>query len=428
MNERPNTNSAQHSIRRHLAIGVTTVVLLVGGVGGWASTTDIAGAVIAAGQLVVESSVKKVQHPTGGVVGELNVREGDHVKVGDLVVRLDETQTRAELDVILKGLDENAARRARMEAELSGADKVMFAASLTARVKDPEVAHLLKTEAELFFVRKAAREGQKSILREQATGLREQIAGKDKELNWISQELVGVHELLKKNLVPFTRVVQLERDAARIAGERGALLATIAQTELKILQVDEDMRQDVGKDMADIRAKASELTEKRVAAEDRLKRIDIRAPQNGVVHQLNVHTVGGVIAPPSVAAEPIMLIVPEADNLIVEAKVQPQDVDQLYVGQLATLRFSAFNQRTTPELNGVVSTVSPDVTVDQKRPDQSYYVIRIKVSDDEVARLGAVKLVPGMPVEAFMQTDERTVISYLIKPIKDQVMRAFREK
>ncbi|MGB8284121.1 MAG: GAF domain-containing protein [Pseudolabrys sp.] len=176
---------------------------------GWASTTDIAGAVIAAGQLVVESSVKKVQHPTAGVVGELNVREGDHVKVGDLVVRLDETQTRAELDVILKGLDENAARRARMEAELSGADKVMFAASLTARVKDPEVAHLLKTEAELFFVRKAAREGQKSILREQATGLREQIAGKDKELNWISQELVGVHELFKKNLVPFTKVFNL---------------------------------------------------------------------------------------------------------------------------------------------------------------------------------------------------------------------------
>ena len=416
------------SLRRHVMAGVATIALLSIGVGGWASTTDIAGAVIAAGQLVVETSVKKVQHPTGGVVGELYVREGDHVKAGDVVVRLDETQTRSELDIILKGLDENAARRARMEAELSGADKMMFPASLTARVKDPEVAHLLKTEPELFFVRKAAREGQKSILREQATGLREQIAGKDSELNWIGQELVGVHALFKKNLVPFTKVVQLERDAAKIAGERGALLAAIAQTELKILQVDEDMRQDVGKDMADIRAKASELAEKRVAAEDRLKRIDIRAPQDGVVHQLNVHTVGGVIAPPSVAAEPIMLIVPEADNLIVEAKVQPQDVDQLYVGQLATLRFSAFNQRTTPELNGVLSMVSPDVTVDQKKPDQSYYVIRIKVSDDEVAKLGAVKLVPGMPVEAFVKTDERTVMSYLVKPFKDQVMRAFREK
>ena len=375
----------------------------------------------------MESTVKKVQHPTGGVVAELFVHEGDHVRAGDVVVRLDEIQTRSELDVILKSLDENTARRARMEAELSGIERVVFPASLMARTNDPEVAHLLRTEADLFFVRKAAREGPKSTLREQ-TGLREQIAAKDKELDWIRQELVGVHELWRKNLVQFTKVVQLERDAARIAGERGALVASIAQTELKILQVDEDMRQEVGKDMADIRAKTSELAEKRVAAEDKLKRVDIRAPQSGVVHQLNVHTVGGVIAPPSVSAEPIMLIVPEADNLIVEAKVQPKDVDQLHVGQLATLRFSAFNQRTTPELNGVLSMVSADVAVDQKKPDQSYYVIRIKVSDDEIARLGAVKLVPGMPVEAFVKTDERTVASYLVKPFKDQVMRAFREK
>ena len=366
------------SLRRHLMAGVATVAFLSIGVGGWASTTDIAGAVIAAGQLVVESTVKKVQHPTGGVVAELFVHEGDHVRAGDVVVRLDEIQTRSELDVILKSLDENTARRARMEAELSGIERVVFPASLMARTNDPEVAHLLRTEADLFFVRKAAREGQKSTLREQTTGLREQIAAKDKELDWIRQELVGVHELWRKNLVQFTKVVQLERDAARIA-----VVASIAQTELKILQVDEDMRQEVGKDMADIRAKTSELAEKRVAAEDKLKRVDIRAPQSGVVHQLNVHTVGGVIAPPSVSAEPIMLIVPEADNLIVEAKVQPKDVDQLHVGQLATLRFSAFNQRTTPELNGVLSMVSADVAVDQKKPDQSYYVIRIKVSDDE---------------------------------------------
>jgi HlyD family secretion protein len=406
------------SLRRHVMAGVATVAFLSIGVGGWASTTDIAGAVIAAGQLVVETSVKKVQHPTGGVVGELFVREGDHVKAGDVVVRLDETQTRAELDVILKGLDESAARRGRMEAELS---------DLIARTKVPEVAHLIKTETQLFLVRKAARDGQKATLREQVKGLREQIAGKDKELDWIRQELAGVNELWKKNLVQFTKVVQLERDAAKIEGERGALVAAIAQSELKILQVDENMRQDVGRDMADIRAKTSELAEKRVAAEDKLSRIDIRAPQNGVVNQLNVHTVGGVIAPPSATAEPIMLIVPEADNLIVEAKVRPQDVDQLHAGRSATLRFSAFNQRTTPELNGVLSMVSADVVVDQRKPDQPYYVIRIKVSDDEIARLG-VKLVPGMPVEAYVKTDERTVMSYLIKPVHDQIMRAFREK
>jgi HlyD family secretion protein len=429
------------SLRRHVMAGMATIVFLSIGVGGWASTTDIASAVIAAGQLVVETSVKKVQHPTGGVVGELYVREGDHVKAGDVVVRLDETQTRAELDIVLKNLDENAARRARMEAELSGVDQVTFAESLLSRSSDPAVAHLITTETELFFVRKAARAGQKSMLREQITqleqqnnGLVEQINGKDKELGWIKKELVGVNDLWVKNLIQFSRLTQLEREAAKIEGERGALIAAQAQTnakiteaKLKILQVDEDMRQDVGKDMADIRGKTSELAEKRIAAEDRLKRIDIRAPQNGTVHQLSVHTVGGVIAPPSVAAEPIMLIVPETDNLIVEARVQPQDIDQLHVGQLATLRFSAFNQRTTPELNGALSMVSADVTLDQKT-GSSYYLIRITVSEDEVSRLGAVKLVPGMPVEAFVKTGERTVMSYLTKPFKDQVMRAFREK
>jgi HlyD family secretion protein len=415
------------SLRRHVIVGLATVAFLFIGVGGWASTTDIAGAVIATGQLVVETSVKKVQHPTGGVVGEIFVREGDHVKAGDVLVRLDETQTRAELEIILRDLDENAARRARMEAELSG-EEVIFPAGLISHIEDSKVAHLVETETQLFVVRRAAREGQRATLREQIKGLREQVVGKDKELAWIRRELDGVNELWKKNLVQFTKVVQLERDAAKIEGERGALAASIAQSELKILQVDEDMRQDVGKDMADIRARSTELAEKRVAAEDKLNRIDIRAPQDGVVHQLNIHTIGGVIAPPSVAAEPIMVIVPEADNLVVEAKVRPQDVDKLHVGQSATLRFTAFNQRTTPELNGVLSMVSPDVAMDHERPEQPYYTIRIKVSDDEIARLGAVKLVPGMPVEAFVKTDERTVLSYLIKPMHDQIARAFREK
>jgi HlyD family secretion protein len=231
------------SLRRHVIAGMATVVFLSIGVGGWASTTDIAGAVVAAGQLVVETSVKKVQHPTGGVVGELYVTEGDHVKAGDVVVRLDETQTRAELDIVLKNLDENAARRARMEAELSGVDQVTFAESLLSRSSDPAVAHLIRTETELFFVRQAARAGQKSMLREQNTqlkqqnnGLVEQINGKDKELGWIKKELVGVNELWVKNLIQFSRLTQLEREAARIEGERGALIASQAQTNAKIMR------------------------------------------------------------------------------------------------------------------------------------------------------------------------------------------------
>jgi HlyD family secretion protein len=432
------SNLTSRSIRRHLVASVAAVALLAGGVGGWATTTELAGAVIAPGQLVVDSYVKKVQHPTGGVVGELRVHEGDHVRAGDIVVRLDETQTRANLQVILKGLDEMAARQAREEGERDGAEKVTFPAELLARMSDPDVARVMEGERKLFEIRRAARAGQKAQLREQIAqlleqikGLQEQLSAKAKEIDWIREELKGVRDLWQKNLVQFNRLTSLERDAARLEGERGALIASIAQakgkiaeTELRILQVDEDMRQEVGKDLAEIRAKTSELVEKRVSAEDQLKRIDIRAPQDGFVHQLSVHTVGGVVTP---NGEPLMLIVPEADKLIVEAKVQPQDIDQLHVGQVAVVRFSAFNQRTTPEVNGVVSVVSADVSQDPKT-GATYYTIRMGVSAEEIARVGVVKLVPGMPVEAFVQTSPRTVMSYLVKPLHDQIARAFREK
>ncbi len=407
------------SLRRHVMAGVATVVFLSVGVAGWASTQSISGAVVTPGQLIVETSVKKVQHPTGGVVGELLVQEGSRVKAGNVVVRLDETQTRADLEVILKGLDENMARRARMDAELSGGE-LKFPASIRDR-------SLMESETNFYRVRRAARDGLKATLQEQIKGLREQIQGKDRELQWIKQELVGVHQLWEKNLVPFTKVVQLERDQARIIGERGTLVATIAATELKILQVDEDMRTDTGREMADVRAKISELMEKRISAEDKLKRVDIRAPQDGIVHQLQVHTVGGVVAPPNAASEPIMLIVPESDGLVVEAKARPEDVDQLHLGQKARLRFTSFNQRTTPELEGEVSMVSADVTVDPKR-DASYYTIRVKFSMEEAKKLGGARLVAGMPVEVFVTTEARNVLSYLIKPLRDQIARAFRER
>src|SRR4029434_1021833 len=241
MNERPNTNSARHSIRRHLAIGVTTVVLLVGGVGGWAVTTELSGAVIAPGLLVVESDVKKVQHPTGGVVGELRVRDGDRVKAGQIVLRLDETQTRANLAVVTKSLDELAARQARDEAERDGADNVVFPGELLTRMKDPDVAHVLKGEQKLFEIRRSAREGQMAQLKqriaqlqEQIQGLNDQIMAKKREFELIQQELKGVHELWAKNLVQFSRVTSLERDAARLEGERGSLVSTVAQAKGKI--------------------------------------------------------------------------------------------------------------------------------------------------------------------------------------------------
>jgi HlyD family secretion protein len=429
--------NARQSIRRHLLVTVATVLILVGGIGGWAYTSEFAGAVIAQGSLVVDTSVKKVQHPTGGVVAELKVRDGHQVKAGDIVIKLDDTQTRANLAIVSKGLDELAARRAREETELEGEPTITFPAELVARKDDPEVARLISGETKLFETRRKTREGLKSQLgervlqsEEEIRGLSAQVASKEKQIEWIQQELEGVRDLWAKKLVQFQRVTSLEREQARLDGERGQLIASVAQskgkiaeTRIQILQIEQDMRTEVGKDLAEIRGKTAELVEKRVAAEDQLKRVDIRAPQDGMVHQLDVHTVGGVVT----AGQQIMLVVPGADKLIVEAKVQPQDIDQVHLGQAAVMRFTNFNSRTTPEVNGEVSLVSADVTQDQ-RTGLSYYTVRISVPTEELAKLEGPKLIPGMPVEVFIQTKVRTVISYFVRPFQDQIAKAFREK
>ena len=430
--------TAQGSIRRHLAAAIGIGVVLVVGIGGWATFTQISGAVIAPGQLVVESDVKKVQHPTGGVVGELRVREGMRVNAGDILIRLDETQTRANLDIILKAIDELSARRARDEAERDGLKAIVFPPELLARKEsDPSVAHLVDSESRLFQSRVAGREGQKAQLhervlqlREEIKGLIEQAAAKDRETVLIGTELKGVRELYAKNLVPLSRVTALERDGARLQGERGQLIAStasakgkITETELQIFQVDQDMRTETGKELADIRGRWSESVEKRIAAEDQLKRIDMRAPQTGTVHQLTVHTIGGLVIP----SEPAMLIVPDADQLAVEVKIQPQDIDNVRLHQKAVLRFAAFNQRVTPEVDGIVSRVSADVTQDGKT-GMTYYTARIRLPEDQKDRLGKVQLVPGMPVEAYMQLGDRSVLSYLTKPLTDQIAKAWRER
>lgn len=428
---------ARHSIKLHLIIGLSVVVILAGGLGGWASTAQISGALIAPGSVVVESNVKKVQHPTGGVVGEVRARDGDLVKAGDVVVRLDDIVTKANLAIVTKNLDGLLARAARLQAEQQGIDKIVFPPALLDRADDPDVKNVIASESKLFDVRVNGRTGQKAQLRERVTQLNEEIAGlaaqekaKDQEIGLVEKELAGVRDLYEKHLVQISRLTTLERDSARLNGERAQYIASRAQakgkiteTELQIIQVDKDMVSEVSKDLRETNDKIGEFVERKVTAEDQLRRVDIRAPQDGMVLQSTVHTVGGVIT----AGDAIMMIVPQADDLQVEAKVNPQDIDKLQIGQKTLLRLSAFNQRTTPELNGVVTRVSPDVTTDQ-RTGQSYYTIRVSMPPQEVARLGEVKLIPGMPVEAFVQTGERTMLSYLIKPLSDQLMRSFREK
>jgi HlyD family secretion protein len=428
---------ARQSIRLHLIIGLAVVVILAGGLGGWASMAQISGALIAPGSVVVESNVKKVQHPTGGVVGEVRARDGDAVKAGDVVVRLDDTVTKASLAIVTKNLDGLWARAARLEAEQRGLDSIVFPSTLLSRADDPDVKTVIASETKLFEVRVTGRAGQKAQLRERVTQLNEEIAGltaqeraKDREIALVEKELIGVRSLYDQHLVQISRLTVLERDTARLVGERAQYVAARAQakgkiteTELQIIQVDKDMVSEVSKDLRETNDKIGEFVERKVTAEDQLRRVDIRAPQDGMVLQSTVHTVGGVIT----AGDAIMMIVPQADDLLVEAKVNPQDIDKLQIGQKTLLRLSAFNQRTTPELNGVVTRVSPDVTTDQ-RTGQSYYTIRVSMPPGEIARLGDVKLIPGMPVEAFVQTGDRTMLSYLIKPLSDQLMRSFRER
>ncbi|GGH17197.1 HlyD family type I secretion periplasmic adaptor subunit [Alsobacter metallidurans] len=432
-----NADQTLASIKRHMQAGIAAVVFLAVGVGGWAATTEFAGAVISPGALVVDSSLKKIQHPTGGVVGQIAVTDGQKVAAGQLLVRLDETVARVNLAILTKSLDEFYARQARLEAERDGSTALQYPDILQSRKADDAVARIMAGESNLFELRRTARAGQKmqlserkAQLAEEIRGLSNQIEAKRNESRFIARELEGVRDLLRRNLIQLPRVTALERDAARIDGEAGQLTAAVAQTkvkisetELQIIQVDQDLRSEVAKELREIQAKIAELVERKVSAEDQMARIELRAPLAGVVHQLAVHTVGGVVGP----GEVLMMIVPEKEELVVEVKLPPNEIDQVRPEQEAFLRLSAFNQRTTPELNGKVVMIAGDLTTDQ-RSGQSYYAVRISIPKSEVARLDGLRLVPGMPVEAFIKAENRTVLSFLIKPLSDQLMKAWREK
>jgi HlyD family secretion protein len=424
-------------VTRYMLAGFVAIVTLVGGVGVWAAQTEIAGAVIASGLVVVESNVKKVQHPTGGVVGEIYVKDGDVVRAGDLLLRLDETVTRANLQMITKQLDELVVREVRLKAERDGVKSVEFPGSLNARKDTPTIREIFSGERNLFESRRDSREGQKAQLRERITqldqefaGVSGQVAAKTREIDLIGKQLKDLETLEEKQLVTAATMVALRREAARLEGEHGQLTAAAAQTRgkvteinLQILRIDQDMRTEVVKELGETQSRQSEFFERKVAAEDQLKRVELRAPQSGKVHQLSVHTVGGVVNP----SEPAMLIVPDSDKLVVEAKINPQDIDQVLQSRTARIRFAAFNQRTTPELDGEIGSIAADLTQDPRSGD-SYYTARINIPVAELARLEGNKLVPGMPAEVLIKTHERTALSYFIKPLQDQIARAFRER
>ncbi|MBB4304241.1 HlyD family secretion protein [Rhodobium orientis] len=425
------------AIGGYLIAGFIAVAVLVGGIGGWAAFAHISSAVVAGGMVVVEGSAKEVQHREGGIVGEIRIENGDRVKAGDLLVRLDETLLRANLEIIAAQLVDYEARMARLEAERDQSDSIDFPDHLLGPDVKPDAVKAVEGETTFFTARKTAVEGQLAQNREKIVQLNDQIVGleaqrrsKREEIDLIEKELEGLEELHRKGHVPITRINALKRDAARLVGEERAFGSQIAvtkgqisETQLKLLQVERDFRESVLKELQDVQAKVAELRERRVAAQDQLNRSDIRAPVSGIVHELKVHTVGGVIQP----GDTVLKIIPISDTLVVDARISPVDIDQLQAGQPARVTFSAFNQRTTPQLSGKVKTISPDLSHDQAT-NTSYYTVRLDIAADELARLGELILVPGMPAEVFITTGDRRVISYLMKPLADQFRRTFREQ
>lgn len=428
--------SLYRSLRRNLIAGTTAIAVLFGGVGGWAATTELSGAVIASGILVVDGNVKKVQHPSGGIVAELLVKEGQIVSAGETVIRLDATVTRANLAAVSKNLNHLHARQARLEAERDGLSAVAVPPVLLDRLSAQAAEVTMTSERRLFDDRRVSREGQKARLREQVQQFQEQIKGLDvqqqakaREIELIGKELEGQRRLFDQGLTSMNRVNSLDRDATKLQGERGQLIASMAaargrisEIELQFLQVDQTMRAEVAAELRDVENQQAELVEKEVTALDQLKHIEIKAPIAGVAHQLTVHTVGGVIT----SAETLMEIVPQGSTLTVEARIAPQDVDQLAIGQDATLRLTAFNRNTTPELKGSLIRVSADLETDEQS-GTNFYRAAIAIPNDELERLSGLSLVPGMPAEAFIRTGDRTVLSYFAKPIRDHANRVFRE-
>jgi HlyD family secretion protein len=426
------------SARWPLIVGFIGLAILLGGFGTWAVTTQIAGAVIASGKIEVERNRQVVQHPTGGVVAEIGVKEGDVVQAGDLLVQLDDTQLISQMVIIEGQLFEIMARRGRLEAERDSQSDVLFLDELVERAaEDAEMAELMEGQRNLFLARHESREKaleqldkRKVQISSQIEGIDAQIESLGEQLSLIEEELSNQQKLFDRGLAQAGTLLALRRNAASLQGQLGELAANraeaesrITETELEALQLDTQLREEAITQLRDMRYRELELREQRAATQEELDRLVIRAPVSGIVYGLQVQTLRSVIQP----AQEVLYLVPQDRPLVIAAQVEPVHIDQVLVGQNVNLRFSALDQRTTPELIGQVMLVSADAFEDQATR-MTYYRAEIALAPGEIDRLGAgVSLIPGMPVEAYIRTDDRSPLTYLTKPLMDYFNRAFRE-
>lgn len=423
------------AIRKQLFLAIGVGGLFFGGVCTAAAYAEISGAVMAAGKIIVLGRAKQVEHPDGGTIAEMVVSEGDHVEAGALLFRLDGTMARANLGIIEGQLAQLMVQEARLLAEQAGRTGIDLPAELSFV---PEDRRTLLSEAQkmLKLARQMTRSSQKSQLEKQVAQFAEQITALEAQRKAVDENVALVDEQLRRydslnarGLITQSQLIAMQREKASLIGSQSALTAEIIETqqaktqaELKFIQVDEAFYESVLTELDQKRPEIAKLSEERIAAQDKLRRLDIRAPIAGSLHQLNIHTIGSVAAP----GETLVNIIPDDDELIVEAMISPADVDQVFSGQDARIRLSGLNQRVTPELGASVIDISPDLTIEE-RTGASYYLARLRIPESEIAKVGETLLKPGMPAEVFVQTESRTILSYMIKPLSDQVRHAMRE-
>ncbi|MBY5935404.1 HlyD family type I secretion periplasmic adaptor subunit [Tateyamaria omphalii] len=421
-----------------LIIGFFGLFGLLGGLVAWATLTQIAGAVIASGRIEVDQNRQIVQHSTGGIVSEIAVKEGDSVDAGDLLIQLDVKQMQSSLAIVESQLYEFMARRGRLEAERDEEAEITFEEELLAVATTwPEVQELVTGQENLFRARRESTEKQTEQLAERAAQTRNQIKGIEaqekslgRQLELIEQELAAQESLLERGLTQASGVLALQRQQASLDGQIGELAASKAQSEqriteieIEVLRLNSTRREEAITTLRDLRARELELIEQRQALLTDIERMEIRAPVSGIVYNMRVQTPRSVVR----AADPVLFLIPQDRPLVIAARVDPIHIDQIVTGQSVNLRFSALDQRTTPELVGEVVLVSADAFEDEN-VGASFYRAEIVLNPGEIDRLNENQvLVPGMPVEAFIRTADRSPLAYLVKPVADYFNRAFRE-
>ena len=408
---------------------------------------SISGAVVATGVVNVESNYKTVQHLDGGIVAKILVRNCDRVAEGDIVVKLDDTQVRTNHAVAVAKMNDFLVQQARLEAERDGAAEMDLPGDVLARQSDPALAKIISAQRTLFRARATAHRGELDVLRQRieqvgndATGMEKSLAAKQKEAAISRSELASLKPLYDRGFANMQRFLPVQRDNARVEGEVGRMTSDLAKVQssvsearLKLAQSDKDYTQNVLDELRKVQASLAEVTEQRTALEDKLRRVEIRAPRSGLVHGLTVHTEGGVLQ----AGSPVMQIIPEGERMVVDAQLQPQDIDKVRKGQAAYVRFPAFNAKTTPRLEATVINVSAAQLTENQTPGQtqspssqnkSYFSAQVSLNEGELAKLPkGHALVPGMPAEVYIELGDRSILSYFIKPLMDAMSRTFRE-